>query len=347
MIGSGKKCSNCGGTVAADRKTCHNCGSNFAVIDQEFGDSEGHPFRGNQHTSGSDGGTAQGGPRTESRKAKQERLARFARASREDAKRMAAHREVAARAAKKDGYTQAVDSFKGRGFFRRPGEENGAIYDADGKQVATVTMNEEKGRAESPEFPRLRAETPKELANMIMVKAYEDAITAGGKITVDDITARLDALEQAILALAISSLETFGDTPGHPFHGNQYTGGQGGSSKAPKEKFDEHKFDAGRILDKAPDFAVEKHHHSLQRGEKFGTYDDEGKFQVIGTYDRGGRSLFEPDKRVAYIQEDKDTPRTGYRFEHGQNVHAWDPKNEPMKPIDWKADEQIHWKPPR
>lgn len=66
-VGSGKKCSNCGGTVAAGRKTCHNCGESFGALEDrilalelavtalgraEFGDVPGHDFHGNQHTGG-------------------------------------------------------------------------------------------------------------------------------------------------------------------------------------------------------------------------------------------------------------------------------------------------------
>lgn len=75
-VGSGKECSNCGGTVAAGRKTCHNCGSSFAAltVDERItaleaavvslaandlltfvGDLPGHPFRGNQYSDGPGG----------------------------------------------------------------------------------------------------------------------------------------------------------------------------------------------------------------------------------------------------------------------------------------------------
>lgn len=66
-VGSGKKCSSCGGTVAAGRKTCQNCGHSFASLGDrvdavedavlalaalEFGALFGHPFHGNQYTGG-------------------------------------------------------------------------------------------------------------------------------------------------------------------------------------------------------------------------------------------------------------------------------------------------------
>lgn len=43
-----------------------------------------------------------------------------------------------------------------------------------------------------------------------------------------DLSERVDTLETAVKALATVQL---GDVPGHDFHGNQYTGGGGGSSK--------------------------------------------------------------------------------------------------------------------
>jgi len=69
MIGDGKKCADCGGTVGGDAKTCHNCGHSFAATETEaltaridaaedallalasqtFGDQAGHPFHGNQY----------------------------------------------------------------------------------------------------------------------------------------------------------------------------------------------------------------------------------------------------------------------------------------------------------
>lgn len=63
-VGSGKKCSSCGGTVGSGRKTCQNCGHSFGTLAerivalesavialgaQEFGDSAGHEFHGNQY----------------------------------------------------------------------------------------------------------------------------------------------------------------------------------------------------------------------------------------------------------------------------------------------------------
>jgi hypothetical protein len=57
-VGSGKKCSSCGGTVAAGRKTCQNCGHSFSSLAQrvvelesaivalasiEFAGNEGNP----------------------------------------------------------------------------------------------------------------------------------------------------------------------------------------------------------------------------------------------------------------------------------------------------------------
>lgn len=38
MIGSGKKCPSCGGTVAAGRETCQNCGASFSAQVLEFRD---------------------------------------------------------------------------------------------------------------------------------------------------------------------------------------------------------------------------------------------------------------------------------------------------------------------
>lgn len=55
MIGSGKKCPNCGGTVSAGRQSCQNCGRSFSAQVVELGDRPGHEFHGNQHT-GSQGG---------------------------------------------------------------------------------------------------------------------------------------------------------------------------------------------------------------------------------------------------------------------------------------------------
>lgn len=93
-VGSGKKCSSCGGTVAADRKTCQNCGHSFASLgerveaaegavialaSQELGDTAGHDFHGNQYSGGNGSsdrtdegqrlksGTAQGGQRAANR----------------------------------------------------------------------------------------------------------------------------------------------------------------------------------------------------------------------------------------------------------------------------------------
>jgi hypothetical protein len=40
-----------------------------------------------------------------------------------------------------------------------------------------------------------------------------------------ELKARVDALEAAVLALSNDDVEEFGDTPGHPFRGNQYAGG--------------------------------------------------------------------------------------------------------------------------
>lgn len=47
----------------------------------------------------------------------------------------------------------------------------------------------------------------------------------GGDFTLEE---RITTLETAVLALG-ADVEEFGDTPGHPFHGNQWTGGGGGS----------------------------------------------------------------------------------------------------------------------
>lgn len=43
----------------------------------------------------------------------------------------------------------------------------------------------------------------------------------------DQLMTRVEALERAILSLAASQLQELGDIEGHPFHGNQYTGGSG------------------------------------------------------------------------------------------------------------------------
>lgn len=47
----------------------------------------------------------------------------------------------------------------------------------------------------------------------------------------DDLTRRVEVLEAAVLALGI---EEFGDVDGHPFHGNQWSEGNGGGDDAAK-----------------------------------------------------------------------------------------------------------------
>lgn len=81
----------------------------------------------------------------------------------------------------------------------------------------------------------------------------------GGDFTLEE---RITTLEAAVLALG-TDVEEFGDTPGHPFHGNQYTDGGGGydpsvSSEKNARMAEQERFLRGESGDPVVDKALEQ-----------------------------------------------------------------------------------------